>query len=106
MDKSGRYLFIAGLVIAVLAGLIFSGAAWATWVLAILGLVVGFLNVSGEETKGFLLAGIAFILTASALQSVPVIGEYLTSILDYVVVFVSGALLVVALQALFDIGSE
>lgn len=106
MDKLGRYLFVAGLVIAVLAGLIFSSAAWVTWVLAILGLAVGFLNVSGDETRGFLLAGIAFILTATALQSVPVIGEYLTAILNYVVIFVSGAILVIALQALFDIGSE
>lgn len=106
MDKIGRWLFLAGLVIAVLAGLFFSGLGWVTWILAILGLVVGFLNVTGEEAKGFLLAGIAFILTATALQSVPVVGYYLTGILNFVVVFVSGAVLVVALKALFDIGSE
>ena len=105
MEKLGRWLFLVGLVIAILAGL-FLNFGWVTWVLAILGLVVGFLNVTSEETRGFLLAGIALTLTATALKEVPFIGDYLTDILSYVVTFVSGAVLVVALKALFEFGSE
>jgi hypothetical protein len=105
VDKLGRWLFIAGLVIAILAGLFFN-FGWVTWVLAVLGLVVGLLNVTSAETQGFLLASIAFALSATALQGVPFIGEYLTSILAYVVAFVSGAMLVVALKALFESAGE
>jgi hypothetical protein len=96
----GRWLFIAGLVLAVVAG-IFLQAAWATWILAVLGLVVGFFNITEEETKGFLIAAIALNVSASAFQGVPYVGSFVTNILGYVVAFVSGAMLVVALISLF-----
>jgi len=98
--KVGRWLFIAGLIVAVIAGL-FLQAAWTTWVLALLGLVVGFFNVAEEETKGFLIAAIALNVSASAFQGVPFVGSYVTNILGYIVAFVSGAMLVVALISLF-----
>ena len=101
MNKLGRWLFIAGLVIAVLAGL-FLNFGWVTWVLAILGIVVGFMNVSGSETQGFLLAAVALMLSVSAVQNVPFVGGVVTTILGYVVTFVAGAMLVVALKALFE----
>ena len=67
----GKWAFIFGLVIAVLAGLFFQ-PAWAVWVLAILGVIVGLINVSAEETRGFLLASIALTLSASALNTLPI----------------------------------
>lgn len=106
MDKMiGRWLFIAGLVLAVIAGL-FIQAAWATWVLAVIGLVVGFFNISEEETMGFLIAAIALNVSASAIQGVPFVGSYLANILGYVVTFISGAMLVVALTSLFKKARE
>ena len=107
MDKMiGRWLFIAGLVLAVLVGLFLPQAAWATWVLAVIGLVVGFFNVAEEETMGFLIAALALNVSASAFQGVPFVGSFLTNILGYVVAFVSGAMLVVALISLFKKASD
>lgn len=107
MDEMiGRWLFIAGLILAVLAGLFLPNAAWATWVLAVIGLVVGFFNIAEEETMGFLIAALALNFSASALQEVPFLGSYLTDILGFVVAFVSGAMLVVALISLFEKASE
>lgn len=99
--KLGRWAFILGLVIAVLAGLFFQ-PDWAYWMLAILGVIVGLINVTAEETRGFLLAAIALILSATALNTVPVLGKALSLILPFVVAFVSGATIVVALKALFE----
>jgi hypothetical protein len=96
----GRWAFIVGLVIAVIAGLLFQ-AAWVVWVLAILGVIVGLLNVGGEETQSFLLAAIAFAISASALNTIPLIGGILENMLSYVAAFVAGAMVVVALKALF-----
>jgi hypothetical protein len=96
----GKWAFIAGLVIAVLAGLFFQ-PAWAIWVLAILGVIVGLLNVTAEETRGFLLASIALTLSATALNTIPVIGRALSYVLPFVVAFVAGAMIVVALKELF-----
>lgn len=97
----GKWAFIIGLVLAVLAGLLFQ-PPWAIWVLAILGVIVGFLNITAEETRGFLLASIALTLSATALNAIPIVGTALSLVLPFVVAFVSGAMIVVALKALFE----
>jgi len=96
----GRWAFIVGLVIAGVAGLLFQ-AAWVVWLLALLGVVVGLLNITTEETEGFLLAAIAFALSATALSTIPLIGGVIGNILGYVAAFVAGAMIVVALKTLF-----
>jgi hypothetical protein len=101
MEKVGRWTFIAGLVLAVLAGLLLK-ASWVTWVLAILGLVVGFLNVSTKEPQGFLLPAVALTLSASAVQSLPLVGGVMTTILANVVTFIAAAMLLVAIRALLE----
>jgi zinc transporter ZupT len=97
----GKWAFIVGLVIAVLAG-IFLQPDWAIWVLAILGVIVGLLNVTAEDTRGFLLAAIALTLSATALNTLPVVGKAFELILPFVVAFVSGAMLVVAFKELLQ----
>jgi zinc transporter ZupT len=97
----GKWAFIIGLVLAVLAGIFFQ-PGWAIWVLAILGVIVGLLNVTAEETRGFLLASIALTLSATALNTLPVIGAVLSYVLPFVVAFVAGGMIVVALKELFQ----
>ena len=99
--KIGKWAFIIGLVIAVLAGLFFQ-PTWAIWVLAILGVIVGFLNVTVEDTRGFLLAAIAFTLSATALNTIPIVGTAFSLVLPFVVAFVAGATIVVAFKELFQ----
>ena len=101
LEQIGKWAFIVGLVIAVLAGLFFQ-PAWAIWVLAILGVIVGFLNITAEDTRGFLLAAIALTLSATALNSIPVVGTAFSYVLPFVVAFVAGATIVVALKELFQ----
>lgn len=105
LEKVGRWAFIAGLVLAIGAGLLFvaeATASWVTWVLAILGLVVGFLNVSTAEPQGFLLPAVALALSASAVRSLPMVGFALTNVLANAVVFIGAATLVVAIRALVE----
>ena len=97
----GKWAFIIGLVVAVLAGLLFQ-PGWAIWVLAILGLIVGLLNVTAEDTRSFLLAAIALTLSATALNTLPIVGTALSFILPFVVAFVAGATIVIALKELFQ----
>jgi zinc transporter ZupT len=101
LQTIGKWAFIVGLVISVLAGLFFQPGA-AIWVLAILGVIVGFLNIAAEETRGFLLASIALTLSATALNTLPIIGTALSLILPFVVAFVAGGMIVVALKELFQ----
>jgi hypothetical protein len=99
--KYGSWAFVIGLVISVIAGIFFQ-PDWAIWVLAILGVIVGLLNVTAKDTRGFLLAAIAFTLSATALDTIPVIGKAFELILPFVVAFVSGTMIVVALKEIFQ----
>ena len=99
-ETVGKWAFIIGLVVAVLAGLFFQ-PAWVIWILAILGVIVGLLNITAEETRSFLLAAIALTLSATALNTIPVVGRALGFVLPFVVTFVAGAMIVVALKELF-----
>jgi zinc transporter ZupT len=71
-------------------------------VLAILGVIVGFLNIAAEDTRSFLLASIALTLSATALNTLPVVGTAFSLVLPFVVAFVAGAMIVVALKELFQ----
>jgi hypothetical protein len=101
LEMVGKWAFIVGLVLAVIVGYIFQ-AEWVIWVLAVLGVIVGLLNVTREDTERFLLAAIALGLSVTALSTVPVLGLSITNILGYVAAFVAGAMVVVALKALFQ----
>ncbi len=105
MGQVGKWAFIGGIVLAVVAAFV-SQTTWIYWVLAVLGLVVGFLNVTSEETKGFLLSAVALILSASAVQGIPLVGEMVTSIMGNLVAFMSAAVLVVALKSLFETAKD
>lgn len=105
MAQVGKWAFIVGLVIAVAAGLGFD-QSWVGWVLAVLGLIVGFLNVGDKETHGFLLAAIALIVAANAVGGLPYIGGYATNIIAYLIAFLSAAVLVVALKSLFALTKD
>jgi hypothetical protein len=103
---AGKWAFIIGLVLAVVAGVLFEDEESVFWVLAILGVVVGLLNVTQADTQSFLLAAIALTLSATALNLIPIVGETLSQILHYVASFVAGAMIVVALKALFETGRK
>jgi len=94
-----------GLVIVLLAGLFYQ-PAWTIWVLVILGVIVGLLNVTAEDTRGFLLAAIALTLSATALNTLPLVGKAFTYVLPFVVAFVAGATIVVAFNELFQTASS
>jgi hypothetical protein len=104
VEKVGRWAFIAGLVIAVL-GAFFNLATFGL-VLMILGLIVGFLNVSGSEAQSFLIAGIALTASAAAVQALPFVGDIVTNIMGGVVAFVTPAILVVAVKALLETAKQ
>ena len=99
MSKVGRWAFIAGLVIAILLAFMGLGAQILV-ILAVLGLIVGFLNVSGSESHEFLIASIALIASAGAVQSLPLVGGTVTTVMGNLVIFISPAMLVVAIKSL------
>ena len=65
-SQMGRWAFIIGLVISILLG--FVSFSYSMLILVILGLIVGFMNVTEKEAQKYLVAVIALIvLTIRAL---------------------------------------
>ena len=116
MEKQiGNYSFIVGVIIAVVLSLAASvipegAAAWLWSLLIVLGLVVGFLNVSGKETKEFLWVTVALVVVAFAgsaqigsWKDVQLIGTYLKGIFDSILAFVVPASVVVGLKEVWEL---
>jgi len=106
--KLGHWAFMVGILIAIIAGLV---PAWQTativWVLVILGLIVGLLNITAKETVEFLVATIALVLIGTAgIQTLPALGGIVTAILKNIVAFVSPAALIVSLKAIYELARK
>ena len=113
MDKRiGNYSFIIGVIIAIVLGIVSLGTATPILasLLVVLGLIVGFLNVTGTETKEFLLVAAVLIIATSmggisaTLSGVQYIGQYLSGIFTQVLAFVVPATIVVALKDIWGLG--
>ncbi|MEK6808559.1 MAG: hypothetical protein AABY14_02640 [Nanoarchaeota archaeon] len=98
--KIGQWAFFIGIIVAILSG--FVVIPYFTIILAIVGLIVGLLNISETEVQGFILASISIIIVGSAgLQVLVEIAPFVESILKNIVTFVAPAILVVALKSVW-----
>ncbi|MBU0958415.1 MAG: hypothetical protein KKB31_00575 [Nanoarchaeota archaeon] len=104
----GKWAFLGGLIIAVIAGFMTEYVTTIAFVLFVLGLIVGFLNVSEKESTKFLIAAIALltggIASLTALSMLGVSADYIITVLANFVAFISAAALVVAIKAIFETG--
>jgi len=106
MEKIGHWAFLLGIGLAVITGLV---PQWQTSMmvlaLTILGLLVGFLNITAKETTEFLVAAAVLMIAGSA-GALPSLGLAVTSVLTNLVAFVAPAGIVVALKALWQLANE
>ena len=120
-NQTGKWAFIIGAVLAIIAGIgaglghDFAANAWLTAILVILGLVVGFVNISAKEVQGFLIASIAILATgaitgtanlASLIPGVPQIGLILAGVVAKSIILIAPAALIVALRAVYGFAAE
>ena len=115
MAKVGVWAFIIGILGAIIISLIaaFGGEmpGWAPIVLAVLGLLVGILNVSPSETKAFLIAAIAFMISFTSLSEIAGLfgssaAKALGTFFSLMGVFIAPAAAVVALLAILYISRD
>lgn len=101
----GHWAFVLGLVLAVIAG--FGGVIPAlTTILVVLGLIVGFLNITEKESTAFLVGVITLLLVGSAGLEVVRYAAVLIPILNNIVAFVAAAGLVVAVKQVLYIAKR
>jgi len=110
-SKIGVWSFLIGLLIAVLAGGVIQRSTSVVLVLALLGLIVGVLNVTSKEAIPFLVATIALVVSVSGMSIVlsglsGVWTEALVKVLDNITIFVAPAALMVALKSIYVLASD
>jgi len=121
LKKVGSWLFLVGILIAVIVGLITGANFWTdtsgyvTLLLAILGFVVGALtffavgNITPEKVPTFLLGALLLVGIGTAgstnwFAEVNIIGPYFTSIAGMLAIFVAPAAGILAIRAIWDAG--
>ena len=108
LETVGRYSFIVGVLLAIVTA--FLGAEYSEAVaiiLVILGIIIGFLNITEKEVYNFLIAAIALLLTGAAgLDRLPAVGQYIGPILTNISTLVAPAAVIVALKAVYALGKE
>lgn len=102
----GFWAFIAGLVIAIVAGIVAPKNDPIIITLIVLGLIIGFLNITAKETMLFLLAVIALVAVGNVFAPLTAanIGMYLGNILGYIATLMAPAAIVVAVKTLWAVG--
>lgn len=105
----GSWSFLIGLVLAVLLGLGLGGAYASTlvWVIFLLGIVVGLLNITHDEANAFLVSGTVLVLVsylgAAAVESVTIANYSMAALLKGVLTLFVPATIVVALKSVFQL---
>ena len=92
----GKWAFLIGFIVAVIFGAVTDGTnPIVLMILAIIGLIVGILNVGHNETTSFLLAGVSLVIVSAfgsdALSAVPHVGEIFSALM---VLFVPATVIV------------
>ncbi|MFH1200433.1 MAG: hypothetical protein V1708_05175 [Candidatus Micrarchaeota archaeon] len=108
MAQLGGWAFIIGLVIAIGAAIMNASLDSGTvLILAVLGLLVGILNIRESEAMTFMVATLVFMVASSSLNvifgALPVFGTMFPAMLRNIVVFVAPGAAIVALKALYDV---
>lgn len=101
-------LWLIGLVIVPLLGLLDGLGIFAMelpiWLILLLGLLVGYMNITKGESMGFLLAGIALTLTATSLALLPMVGAAVTQAATNLAAVIGPAMLLVAAKVIMKKG--
>ena len=104
----GHYAFIVGIVLAILAAFVqvLQGDI-SVWIMVILGIIVGLLNITSKEVGAFLIAAVALMIASSASAlSLAIIWPKLTTMLGNVIIFVAPAAIIVSLKAVYALAQR
>lgn len=101
----GAGAFLAGYVIAIIAGIGWPDSGGVIGALAILGVIVGLLNITGKEVVPYLVAAIALVLIGNIGAFTPInsavdgLGDDLNDIVGMMAIFTAPAAVIQAIRA-------
>jgi len=93
MKNIWKWLYLIGLVVAILAGLFGFSADWLTWILMLIGVLVGIFASDTKDLTNFAIRYLALFAVAGALDGFIFVGPYITAIFTATVGFLGPILL-------------
>jgi hypothetical protein len=106
----GAWAFLIGIILAVIFAIIGS-FSWVAWVMIIIGLLIGILNIKDTETNAFLMAGVILVIVSYfggdvfgniKIAGIPILSNFLANVL---LLFVP-ATIIVALKSVFSMAHD
>jgi len=104
-DLIGSWAFLIGFLLTILFAILVSNKPeWALWILVVLGVIVGLLNITVHEVQPFLLAGAILVIVSHFGGELFAPNNIVGVWLDYVKALFVPATLIVALRSLWALG--
>jgi len=108
---AGAWAFLIGIVIAVTLGGFSAQVTGTTqeivlWLLILLGLIVGLLNITQKESSGFLLTILALVIVSYFGRTILMIIPTLGSVLGALLVLLVPTTIIVALKSVFEMAKD
>lgn len=98
----GAWAFLIGVIIAVIFAFL-AYQTWVGWVLVLIGIAVGLLNIADIEVQPFLLAGVVLVIVSYFGSGVFTGLLYLGEVLDNLLMLFVPATIIVALKSVFTL---
>lgn len=113
--KVSGYLFLLGVIIAIIAGLVGGNVIpYTGTILVVIGFIMGLLGAAGmgsitEDNRELMMLAVIALMVVGAsgfgIDKVPIVGMYIAPIVNYIAVLVAPAVVILALKAIWDAGS-
>ncbi len=85
----GKWLYLIGLLIAIVAGLFSFSQTWLSLILLIMGILAAILFLDSDDVVNFGIRFLVLTVVAGALNAIPAVGPYITGIFNTVVTFLA-----------------
>jgi len=95
MKNIFKWVYLIGMLVAVLAALFNFTPAWLTWILMLAGVLVGIFFMDSADIMNQGIRYLVLVAVAGALDKFIAVGSYLTTIFNAVVGFLGPVLLTV-----------
>lgn len=114
-NKVIAYAFTAGVVIALILGLVANWVSpttvpYLTSLLILAGIIVGFFNIAPHETKDYILFTTALVIVVSLggnnLGELQYLGKYLVTVLNHILAFVLPSVIIVGVKAVINLAKD
>jgi uncharacterized membrane protein len=102
----GAWAFLIGVIIAVIIALFALDNTTLVWILAVIGIIVGLLNVTDDEAHQFLFSAVALLLVAALGRDAVSIVPILANILNALLVLFVPATVIVAIRNVFSVAKH